>query len=292
MSLVTIPDARNLRCKIEVEGYVKGLEPTQLVNLKNGEIASVANAFLTDGYGNFIRISFWNEDIKKVRNNLKIRITDAVTKNYRGEISLYRGRYGTIDVLEFNPDKILNDMEQFQKQCGDNKTLSQYYTHVQNSKSSIYMGIRKSDYLKIIDLFITIEHARKSQTKQNRAEIEAIHHLHQKVTLSPVMIRQILHLFQINIDISRILRISTQWIEKDYDLEQMRFNHTSGAKFIRENTTPKPIFGYTDADLPQEITVDENFVVRNSDKPLCEADQIEFHRKYRGYIDFYANPWK
>lgn len=290
MSLVTISDARNLRRNIEVEGYVKGLEPTRFINLQNGQTASVANAFLTDGNGNFIRVSFWNDDIKKVRNNLKIRITDAITKKYRGEMSLYKGKSGTIDILDFNPDKIFDDIVYFQKYNKNKSSISQYYAFVQTSKSDVYLGIRKTDYLKIIDAFITIESARKNQTKQNRAEIEAIYYLHQKVTLSPVRIRQILGLFQVNVDILRILRISRSWNEESVKFDFVRVNRESAATYVPKNKE-KITFGYTDADLPQEITIDENLTVKDPDRPLCEVDQIEFHRKYRGYIDFYSNPW-
>jgi hypothetical protein len=290
MSLVTIPTARNLRRNIEVEGFVKGLEPTQYVNLHNGRMAAVSNGFLMDGNGNSIRVSFWNDDIKKVRNNLKIRITDAVTKKYLGEISLHKGRHGSIDILDFNPDKIFDDIQRFQQLYKDNKSFSTYYDFVKCSKSDIYLGIRKFDYLSIIDAFITIELARKNQTKQNRAEVQAIHYLHQKITLSPVRIRQILWLFQINIDISRILRISDKWNEGYHEPNYVKFTRKHN-EFVSENSDKKPIFGYSDTDLPEEISIDENFVVKNSDRPLCEADQVEFHRKYRGYINFYSDPW-
>lgn len=291
MSLVTINEAKNLRYGFDVEGTIKCMTRPKYVNKKNGDVACVSNAQLADGFGHMIKVSIWNDDIKKVRNNLKIRIKNAYTKIFQGNVILYRSKNGSIDALDFNPDKIFDDMEKFQRCHKDITSVDQYYDYVKSSKSDIYLGAKKSDYLEIIDAFLTIQYARKQQTKGNKAELAAIHYLHQIVTLSPVRIRQTLGLFGIDINIERILRLSNKWDEQRFMLNFPSISHKVTHKIDEKDGDEIVHAEFSIDELPEEIAIEEKSREVDSERPLCEGNYLEFYRKYKGYINYYSNPW-
>ena len=138
MSLITLPEARCLSDGIEVEGFVKSMEKGAEIWIDYlQEYKRVCNAKLTDGNGNMINIAFWGSDILKVRNNLKIRITDAKWDDSKKV--LYKTKIGEIVALNFNPNLIFNDMEQFKRYHADVKSIKQYSTmlRVQNPVSTL-----------------------------------------------------------------------------------------------------------------------------------------------------------
>ena len=110
MSLVTIPEACNLKYGIEVEGFVKSMSKPICRNIGIDYVYCVCNAILCDGKCNMINIAMWDSDISKVRNNLKIRIKDAKLVIYNGKKFLYRTKIGRIIVLDFNPNSISEDI--------------------------------------------------------------------------------------------------------------------------------------------------------------------------------------
>lgn len=291
MSLVTIKEARHYRYGFDVEGIVKGMGASQLVNKRNGDVAYVSNGLLYDGLGHFIKIAFWNDDIKKIRNNLKIRIRNAYTKPYQGDTILYKSKNGSIDILEFNPDDIFDDIEKFQRYHKDIKSFEQYYNFVENSNSDIYLGAKKSSYLLIIKAFITIQNARKQNTKRNRGVSSAISYLHQTVTLSPVRIQQILGLFGIYFSYPRILQISNNWNKSCLKIHDQKISHKITRKIDTKNNDEIYHFEFTVDELPEEITIDENLDLNDSEEPLCEKSTLEFDRKYKGYHNYYDDPW-
>lgn len=78
MSLITFSEDYCLECGIEVEGFVKSISKPVWAFINDlGDYQIVCNAKLTDGQGNMIDIVFWGNDVSKIRDNLKIRITDA-----------------------------------------------------------------------------------------------------------------------------------------------------------------------------------------------------------------------
>jgi|APSaa5957512535_1039671.scaffolds.fasta_scaffold18409_3 hypothetical protein len=282
MSLITLPEAHHLSTGIEVEGIVKSMEKGNEVwidYLQN--YRRVCNAKLTDGNGNMINIAFWGNDIPKVRNNLKIRITDA--KWDTNKKILYKTRIGKIIVSGFNPNLIFHDMEKFKKYHNDVYSIKQYYDYVKSSKSNIYLGSKKLDYLKIIDDFIVLEFAKKRLTRRNNAVSSALFHLHKIVTLTPVRIRQTLGLFGINIEIDNILRISSEWETKRFSSNTLKISHK-----ITHNTRDSigleiTHSNYSIGEIPEGMTVEDELRDDDSEKPLCEGNSLEFHRKYKGY---------
>jgi len=280
MSLVTVAEAKNLRHGFDVEGIVKSMSCPKFVNLKNGDVARVSNAYLSDGNGHQIKIEFWNDDIKKVRNNLKIKITNAYTKTFRGDTILYKSRSGLIEILNFNPNEIFNDIERFQKYNRDIKSFYDYYNFVKNTNSDLYLGTKKSNYLLIIKAFIVIENARKRKAKQCKHESSAICYLHQTITLSAAGIQEILELFNIHLNYERILKISNRWT-KDKSENQPQITHKVTKKIDERDGDEIYNFEITTDEIPDEISIDENPEILDPKKPLCESSPLEFDRKYK-----------
>ena len=161
MSLVTLNEAKKSKIRYDIEGIVKCMNVAKYINKRNGNVELVCNAQLSNSLGNFISISFWNDDIKKVRNNLKIKITNANTKIFQGKPVIYLSENGSIDVLDFNPNLIKEDIINIKKR---KKIISfkEYYRHVQNTPGTTYLNKNKKDYLFDINSFVLIEkHASK-----------------------------------------------------------------------------------------------------------------------------------
>ena len=117
MSLITFTEAYSLECGIEVEGFVKSMSKPVWAFIKNlDDYKIVCNAKLTDGHGNIINIVFWGNDVSKVRNNLKIRITDA--KWDTNKKVLHKTRLGKIIVLGLLTPEVPIIHRAVQTDCG------------------------------------------------------------------------------------------------------------------------------------------------------------------------------
>lgn len=282
MSLITLPEAHHFSTGIEVEGFVKSMEKgTEIWIDYLQDYRRVCNAKLTDGNGNMINIAFWGQDILKVRNNLKIRITDAKWNDTKKV--LYKTKIGEIIALNFNPNLIFDDMEKFKRHHTDINSIKQYYDYVKSSKSDIYLTTNKLDYLKIIDEFVTLECYKKRMTRRNSAISSAIFNLHQKVTLTPAKIRQTLALFGISLEIGTILDISTEWDKKRFSINSSKIIHNSSTKINVENNHKIQQREYSSDIIPEAIIIEEETRDSASDRPLCEGNSLEFYRKYKGY---------
>jgi replication factor A1 len=66
----------------------------------------VANAVVKDSTGE-IALTLWNDEIDKVRKGAMIRIANGYVNEYKGELQLSAGRFGTIEVLD--GDVVSND---------------------------------------------------------------------------------------------------------------------------------------------------------------------------------------
>jgi hypothetical protein len=282
MSLISLPDAHCFSTGIEVEGFVKSMgKCSESWNDYSQDYKRVCNANLTDGKGNMINVAFWGQDILKVRNNLKIRITDAKWDDAKKV--LYKTKIGEIVALEFNPNLIFNDMEKFKKYRTDVKSIKQYYDYVKSSKSDVYLTMDKLDYLKIIDEFVTLECYKKRMTRRNSAISSAIFNLHQKVTLTPVKIRQTLALFGIQLEIGTILDISTEWDKKRFSINSSKINHHRSIGINVQNNHKIQQMECSSDIIPEALTIEEETRDDASDGPLCEGNSLEFYRKYKGY---------
>jgi hypothetical protein len=284
MSLITLPEAHYLSTGIEVEGIVKSMEKGKEIWIDYlQEYRRVCNAKLTDGNGNMINIAFWGDDILKVRNNLKIRITDAKWNDTKKV--LYKTKIGKIIPLGFNPNLIFDDMEKFKKYHNDVQSIKQYYDHVKSLNSDTHLGSDKSDYLKIIDEFVTLECYKKRISRRNTAISSAIFHLHKIVELTPVSIRKTLGLFGITMGIVDISKIATEWDEKRFTINSSKIHHYNSDKVNTKNDCQVQHI-YSPDIIPEALIIEEETRDDNSDKPLCEGNSLEFYRKYKGYSKF------
>ena len=284
MSLVTFSEAHCLERGIEVEGFVKSMSKSVWVELSRSDYRLVCNAKLLDGQGNIIDIAFWGDDILKVRNNLKIRITDAKWNDAKKV--LYKTKIGKIITLDFNPNLIFDDLEKFKRHHNNIDSIKQYYDYVKSSKSDVYLNTNKLDYLKIIDEFVTLECYKKRISRRNTAVSSAIFHLHKIVSLTPVSIRKTLGLFGINLGIVDILNIATEWDEKRFTLNSSKIHHYNPDKINAERDCEVQHIKYSSDVIPEALIIEEEIRTDDSEKPLCEGNYLEFYRKYKGYHNF------
>lgn len=82
---------------INVQGTVKNISDTRAFN-KYGRDLKVANAILEDESGS-IKISLWNEDITRIKNGDKIKITNGFVSEFNSEKQLSAGKLGKIEIV-------------------------------------------------------------------------------------------------------------------------------------------------------------------------------------------------
>ena len=96
--LVTTQQALTMRNKITVEGKIEGKTDKRTINTKAGTQVDTCNAFLVDDSGK-IKIQFWGDEVDKIQDGLNIRITNGYTNSFKGEVSLTKGKYGSMEIL-------------------------------------------------------------------------------------------------------------------------------------------------------------------------------------------------
>jgi len=80
-----------------VSGTIKNIGDTRAFN-KYGKDLKVANAILEDESGT-IKLSLWNDDITRIKNEDKIKITNGFVSEFNSEKQLSAGKYGNIEVV-------------------------------------------------------------------------------------------------------------------------------------------------------------------------------------------------
>ncbi len=98
MANVTTDQAKNMRNGIDLEGTVERKGETRTVNKKAGGTIDVCDAYLVDESGE-IKLTLWGDDISKISDGSKIKITNGYTNTFKGEVSLTKGKYGQLEVL-------------------------------------------------------------------------------------------------------------------------------------------------------------------------------------------------
>jgi len=46
-----------------------------------------------------IKLTLWGDDIPKISDGSKVKITNGYTNTFKGEVSLTKGKYGELEVL-------------------------------------------------------------------------------------------------------------------------------------------------------------------------------------------------
>ena len=94
---VTIVQAAKMRSGIDTAGEITKIGETRTVNLKNGGTADVADATLSDDSGD-VALALWGDDIKLATLGKRVTILNGYTNEFKGQVSLTKGKFGTLEV--------------------------------------------------------------------------------------------------------------------------------------------------------------------------------------------------
>ena len=83
--------------QVNVQGTVKNISDTRAFN-KYGRDLKVANATLEDESGN-IKLTLWNDDITRIKNGDKVKVTNGFVGEFNSEKQLSAGKLGKIEVI-------------------------------------------------------------------------------------------------------------------------------------------------------------------------------------------------
>ena len=97
---IPIVEAKKMRSGINVEAEVGDISSTRTVNLKNGGTINVADALIFDGVGedNSVKLTLWGDDINLIKKGSQVTITNGYTNEFKGEVSLTKGKFGQMAV--------------------------------------------------------------------------------------------------------------------------------------------------------------------------------------------------
>jgi replication factor A1 len=96
--MTTTEEAKNMRNGVNIEGTVERKGETRTVNKKVGGTIDVCDAYLVDDVGE-IKLTLWGDDIPKISNGSKVKLTNGYTNTFKGEVSLTKGKFGQLEVL-------------------------------------------------------------------------------------------------------------------------------------------------------------------------------------------------
>ena len=96
--MTTTEEAKNMRNGINIEGTIERKGETRTVNKKAGGTIDVCDACLVDDAGE-IKLTLWGDDIPKISDGSKVKITNGYTNTFKGEVSLTKGKYGQLEVV-------------------------------------------------------------------------------------------------------------------------------------------------------------------------------------------------
>lgn len=93
-----IQTAKNMRSGINLEAIVTRMGDPRTVNLKSGGTVDVCDATIEDDTGN-MSLTLWGSDIQQVNIGDRIRIGNAYTNTFKDQVSLTKGKYGTLEIV-------------------------------------------------------------------------------------------------------------------------------------------------------------------------------------------------
>ncbi|MCK5151507.1 MAG: GNAT family N-acetyltransferase [Candidatus Thorarchaeota archaeon] len=94
-----IGDLHNGHQRVLVDARVDNISsPRTVISRKTGEELKVADLVLSDDTGS-IKLVLWNDHIRQVKANTNIRIEEGYVKEFRDELQLSIGKWGTIITL-------------------------------------------------------------------------------------------------------------------------------------------------------------------------------------------------
>jgi len=84
--------------KVDIEVTIKNVGEARVFN-KFGKDLRVANAIVTDETGE-TTLSLWNDDIDKVKEGDKVKISNGYVSQFNGKNQLTSGKFGNIEILK------------------------------------------------------------------------------------------------------------------------------------------------------------------------------------------------
>jgi replication factor A1 len=99
MTLVDTQTAKNMRSGVDVNGQITKLGQGRNVNLKAGGTVMVTDATLTDDSGD-IQLALWGEDANGIKIGSKVSIINGYTNTFKDQVSLTKGKFGQLVVVE------------------------------------------------------------------------------------------------------------------------------------------------------------------------------------------------
>jgi replication factor A1 len=95
----SVVQVKKMRSGINLKAEVKSKGEPRTVNLKTGGTVDVCDAVISDGSDD-IKLTLWGDDIKAVNIGDVVVITNGYTNEFKGEVSLTKGKFGK---MEINP---------------------------------------------------------------------------------------------------------------------------------------------------------------------------------------------
>ena len=97
---IPISQAKKMRSGVNTKAEVKSKGDPRTVNLKSGGTVDVCDAIIADGETeeDQMKLTLWGDDIKAVNAGDVVVITNGYTNEFRGEVSLTKGKYGQMEV--------------------------------------------------------------------------------------------------------------------------------------------------------------------------------------------------
>ena len=98
-----ISQAKKMRSGINVSATVKSKGDPRTVNLRSGGTVDVCDAVISDGdtQEDETKLTLWGDDIQAVNVGDIVVVTNGYTNEFKGEVSLTKGKFGKMDV---NPE--------------------------------------------------------------------------------------------------------------------------------------------------------------------------------------------
>ena len=100
---ISISQAKKMRSGINIKATVKSVGAKRTVNLRSGQSIDVCDDIITDGDGpdDEMKLTLWGDETDKVKKDDVVVITNGFTKEFRGEISISKGKFGE---MKINPE--------------------------------------------------------------------------------------------------------------------------------------------------------------------------------------------
>lgn len=97
---VPISEAKKMRSGVNTKGEIVSIGDVRTINLKSGGTIEVCDAILADGLQdeNKMPLTLWGDDIKSVKVGSKVEIQNGYTNEFKGVVSLTKGKFGTMAV--------------------------------------------------------------------------------------------------------------------------------------------------------------------------------------------------